>query len=713
MNRRVLLVDDREDNLYFLRSLLEGNGYKVVIAHDGVQALEAARRERPDLVISDLLMPVMDGYTLLREWRADGELGDVPFIVYTATYTEEDDEALAVRLGADEFLVKPTEPDKLLAVVSAVSARERPRSGAENRDPKPSPGQDTDPGGFQAYSRVLVHKLEQKTLQLKESNQELAGELAERVRAEKALHESLALLRMAGKVSRLGGWVLDAVSRRLTWSEETCRLYGKPEGFAPDFDEALAFVAAEYRDEVQRSVRACLEHGESFDTEAAALAVDGRRMWVRIIGEAMRSGTDGPVVGVQGAIQDISERKAMEERLLRASRMESIAVLTGGMAHDLNNVLTPILLAVTTLQDGEHDAETTHETLAIIESCAERGADMVRQVLSFARGHDRATVSVKLDGVLSDLRRAVRDTFPPSVNLDIRVPENLWELAGDPTQIHQVLLNLAANARDAMPDGGRITISAENVMIDEHYAAMCGRAMPGPHVRVTVEDAGCGIPEDHMEKIFDPLFTTKAEDKGTGLGLATVAEIMRGHHGSVNAYSDVGVGTTFRLHFPALVAHHDALPVATRMSDWHGHDRLVLVVDDEAAIRTLTQHVLEAFGYRVITAVDGADAVTQFLAHRDEIAVVLTDFVMPQMDGAELIHRLRELAPGVRIIAASGHGADIQAAHAAAAAGADCLVQKPFTAETLLDAVQRAICEVPDDSHAPDGSEGTSGTGAH
>lgn len=381
---------------------------------------------------------------------------------------------------------------------------------------------------------------------------------------------------------------------------------------------------------------------------------------------------------------DITQRKQLEQQYLRAQRLESLGTLAGGIAHDLNNVLTPIMMSIGMLQEDEHDAERL-EVLATIEASAKRGAEMIRQVLTFARGAEGRRVEVQLGPLVHDIVKIAGETFPKSIRIEERIDGNLWALQADPTQLHQVLLNLSVNARDAMPAGGRLVISAENLFIDEHYAAMHVNARVGPYLAIAIEDTGTGMPRETVDRIFEPFFTTKELGKGTGWGLPTSLAIVKGHGGFMHVYSEVGVGTRFRLYLPAHAATSQPdVPVAPALR--HGNGETVLVVDDEAGIRDITRRTLDAFGYRVLLAGDGAEAIEQYVEHQAEIAVVITDMMMPGMDGAATIEALRRLNPRVRIIAASGLvGPEITAT------GTRHFLRKPYTARTLIEALSQVL----------------------
>ncbi|MFN2317194.1 MAG: PAS domain S-box protein [Gemmatimonadales bacterium] len=386
---------------------------------------------------------------------------------------------------------------------------------------------------------------------------------------------------------------------------------------------------------------------------------------------------------------DITERRQLEQQFLRAQRLESIGTLAGGIAHDLNNVLAPILMSVELLRMTDDDPARL-DTLATIEASARRGADMVRQVLTFARGVSGRRVEVRIADLLRDVARMVEETFLKGITLRVHSAKDLWPVVGDATQLHQVLINLAVNARDAMPNGGTLTLAAENVRLDEDPSPFPTEAAPGPYVRITVEDTGTGMTPAVMDRLFEPFFTTKEQGKGTGLGLATSRAIVKSHGGFIHVHSEPGQGTTFRVCLPAQPEGVPAVVAPLPVHLPRGNGELILVVDDEAAIRQVTQHALEAFGYRVVVAADGTEAVARHAEHRDEIALVLSDMMMPGMDGLATIRLLQEMTPGLRAVLASGlagHGNRAQAAEA----GIQHFLAKPFTVEELVTTVREAL----------------------
>lgn len=1050
---RVLVVDDHPANLDYLTALLRLQGWEVASARHGAEALTLARQSIPDLIVSDLLMPVMDGYTLLRFWKTDPQLRNVPFVVYTATYTEPEDERLALQLGADAFILKPTEPEVFVARLHEVLEAARAAPVA-----LPDIPPEEDNALLKQYSETLIRKLEEKSLQLEEANRVLQLDIAERIKVEQLLRDSEAelrqwtevmpqiawvtrpdgwhvhfnqrwmdytgltleeslghgwlppfhpddrplaaerwahatttgepyeieyrlrgkdgtyrwmlgrarplrdlsgavikwfgtctdihalkqaeesanLVRMAGALSRVGGWTIELPERSMTWSDERRAIHEVGADFTPTFEETISYYQPEYREEVRLAFEACIHDGTPFELELPMLTAAGRLIWVRSIAEAVRDAA-GRIVRVQGALQDISERKRAEEALrsseselrglaesmpqmvwmtdasgwniyfnqrwvdytgmsleesyghgwskpfhpddraraeeawrravagladyslecrvrrgdgsyrwmlvrglpfrdeggnilkwmgtctdihdlkeanrrlreqaslldlandailvrdlqhrvlywnqsaervygwpaaevvgravtellyrdtapflaavdatiangewtgeieqytregkrltveghwtlvrdeegsprsilainndvtarkqlemqsLRSQRLESIGTLAGGIAHDFNNLLAPIFMGVSYLQR----VETRENVLAVvrnIDRSAKRGKELVRQVLSFARGVDGNRVALDLVHIVREVELIIRSTFPKNISLRRDLQPDLWLIDADPTQVQQVLMNLCVNARDAMPEGGRLTVSARNIVIDEARVAQNGDATPGRYVELRVSDDGTGMSREVLDRMFEPFFTTKAVGKGTGLGLSTVLGIIRGHRGFLDVDSEVGQGTTFKVFFRA---HGDAAGPVLPPADEQvvaGRGELILLVDDETTVLTVMAQTLGAFGYRTLTAEEGATALALYERHGEEIAAVVTDIMMPGMTGLDLSAELRRINPQVLVIATSGvtqEGADD-----AEALGVQAFLQKPYAAEDLL-AVLRSVLPPP------------------
>jgi PAS domain S-box-containing protein len=397
----------------------------------------------------------------------------------------------------------------------------------------------------------------------------------------------------------------------------------------------------------------------------------------------------GKITGIVGTGRDITERKLLEEKFLRVQRLEAIGTLAGGVAHDLNNILAPMLMAAGLLKDKMVD-QRDRDILLMVEHGAQRGASIIGQLLTFSRGIEGERVSVQLRHLVKELTHMMHETFPRNITIECQTPPDLWCVMADGTQLHQVLLNLCVNARDAMSGGGKLTLEAANVELGDARVRTNPQAKPGPHVVISVSDTGHGIPPTIIHRIFDPFFTTKGVGKGTGLGLSTVMGIVKSHGGFLTVYSEPGRGTVFKVYLPAQVeavvpqAGKSSAPAST------GHNELILVVDDEDMICEMMNRTFLKHGYRVLIAHNGGEALQLFIQHHGAVQLVVTDVMMPVMGGVELIQSLRVLDPHVRVIASSGLDQDARRAELRAMGVTD-LLNKPFGAPELLKMVERVL----------------------
>lgn len=390
---------------------------------------------------------------------------------------------------------------------------------------------------------------------------------------------------------------------------------------------------------------------------------------------------------------EIAHRELVEAQLLRAQRLESIGTLASGVAHNLNNLLTPILMGVPALL-GSLPADARAMLVRTIEASAQRAADIVRQLVTFARGADGERKALHVGGFIGEVAKIAGETFPKSIVICPAVADDLAETEADATQVHQVLMNLCINARDAMPEGGVLAIEADNFDVDANYASMVPEAREGRYVVIRVSDTGTGIPREMLDRIFDPFFSTKPVEKGSGLGLSTVAGIVRGHGGFINVSSHVGKGTTFEVFLPALarVAAPAERKVVVEDAPEGGRGESVLVVDDEAGLREVTSAILDDSGYRTLTAADGAEALRVYGEHADEIGLVLTDILMPVLDGAALCRELRTAHPAVKIIASTGE-AEASKFTQLRELGVKHFLPKPYSIDRLLGTLHDALSE--------------------
>ena len=518
----VLIADDNAQNRYYLEVLLQGNGFAVRSATNGAEALEMAQNDPPGLLISDILMPIMDGFALCREWRADERLKEIPFIFYTATFTEPQDETLALGLGANRFVIKPQEPEVLLAIIREVLA-------GRNNGSVDAAGRD-DRELLQEHGQALFRKLSKKMAALEEANLLLKENLAERQR--------------------------------------------------------------------------------------------------------------------------------LEDQLRHAQKMEAIGQLAGGVAHDFNNILSVIMGYASMLKLDRELVAAQAERVDQILGAAEKGAYLTRSLLSFSRRQVMKLERTDLNDIVRNIESFLARILEENIHLKVLPNTSPLPVLADTTQIEQVLMNLVTNGRDAMPQGGELVLATDLLETDAALAHVHGFCEPGRYARVTVSDTGIGMEAATREKIFEPFFTTKADGKGTGLGMAIVYGIVKQHNGYINVYSEPGKGTTFNIYLPLDQTDGRTRAPIIQLEPPRGGEETILVAEDNEAVRTLVEQILGEFGYRVIAATDGLDALRKFREHQGRIDLVLLDLIMPKSSGPESARELRRLDPEVKILFSSGYPAE-------------------------------------------------------
>jgi PAS domain S-box-containing protein len=414
---------------------------------------------------------------------------------------------------------------------------------------------------------------------------------------------------------------------------------------------------------------------------------DGQVRWILDRAFPVRD-PSGQVLRLVGVAEDITEKKRIETQFLRAQRLEAVGALAGGVAHDLNNILSPMLMAAGVLKNEVRE-EHQRELLSMVEVSARRGADIIRQLLAFSRGIEGERIILQARHLLKEMAAIVRETFPREITLHEDLANDLWPVEADSTQLHQVLMNLCVNARDAMPRGGRLTLTARNLQLgpgDPHVPPEC---KPGPYIVLTVADTGEGMAPETMARIFEPFFTTKEVGKGTGLGLSTVLGIVRSHGGHVAVYSELGRGSQFKVYLPAKPGSEIRAPEPVGKAAF-GHGELILVVDDEAPIREATRRLLELHGYRVLVATNGEEALRHILLSRGSLRLVVTDVMMPVMGGIALARALQTIDAGIPVVATSGLD-EADKRQELAAVGVREVLAKPCSANDLLAAIRRQL----------------------
>jgi len=501
-------------------------------------------------------------------------------------------------------------------------------------------------------------------------------DITERKRSEQQILEQANLLNVVSDAI----FVCDRSNHIIFWNQGAERLYGW-KALEALGQNARELVGLDFERDWDTAWETVLKTGE-WQGELHKVTKVGKTVIVTSRWTLVRDESGQPK-SILTVDTDITEKKQLEQQSLRNQRLESVGTLANGIAHDLNNILTPIL-AISQLLPLKFPKldEQTQDLLKMLETSTKRGAALVNQVLTFTRGVEGKLVPLQVNYLLLETQKIAKQTFPKSISFRVDLPQDLWLISGDATQIHQVLMNLCVNARDAMPHGGTLTLSATNLWLTDIQKPPDAPA--GAYIAITVADTGTGMPPEIVARIFDPFYTTKEIGKGTGLGLSTTIGILKSHKGFINVSSDVDKGTEFKVFLPAIdtMTMEPVKETVFRSID----QKLILVVDDEAPIRSVTQAMLEAHHYTVFTASDGREAIALYAEHNDKINLVLLDMMMPSMDGQTTIRALKRIDSEVNIIAVSGLCSNKEIALKAGAKG---FLQKPYTNQDLVELIDQ------------------------
>jgi two-component system, cell cycle sensor histidine kinase and response regulator CckA len=498
-------------------------------------------------------------------------------------------------------------------------------------------------------------------------------DISDRKQAEQKIREQANLLAITSDAI----YVHDLENRILFWNQGAEKLYDCPADEMIDQDWRQLLSSPETLLELENTV----SNQNTWQGEVTKRTQSGKEIVVMSRRSVMLDDA-GNIKSILTVDTDITEKKQMESQFLRAQRLESLGMLASGIAHDLNNVLTPIIGIVQLLPLKMTNLDPQiQRLLEVLDESAHRGADLVKQILSFTRGIEGKPTKVQIGHLIAETQKIIRETFPKNIDLLVDLPTDLWLTTADATLLHQVFMNLCVNARDAMPKGGNLSITAENLEIDENYARMNLDAEAGAYVVVTITDTGTGIPPDVIDRIFDPFFTTKDIGKGTGLGLSTVMGVIKSHHGFISVYSEMGKGTRFKVYLPA--TDDSNLDPIIKNELLFGRGELILIVDDETAVQEITKATLETHGYKTILANDGIEAIALYAENKTEISAVLLDMMMPSLDSVTIIRTLHKLNPQVQIITMSGLATN-ESVTKMTNDGVKAFLAKPFTAHELL-----------------------------
>ncbi|PSN13381.1 hybrid sensor histidine kinase/response regulator [filamentous cyanobacterium CCT1] len=635
---RVLLIEDNPGDRRLLQELLrEAISVPIQLDYAGSlsQGIQQLKETPVDIVLLDLFLPDSRGFATFE--RLHQQERNVPIVVTTGL----NDETLAlnaVQAGAQDYLVKGQITGQLLV-------------------------------------RSIRYAIERK-------------------RAEQKIREQAALLDIATDAIL----VRDVQNQILFWNKGAERLYGWTSAEALGQKTTDLLFTPDDLERFQTAQQQLMVENE-WQGELNQVTKTGQKIIVESRWSLVRDDDEQPQF-ILIVSTDVTAKKQLEAQFFRAQRMESIGTLASGIAHDLNNILTPVLTTAQLLQmKADTFDERSLHMLQVLETNARRGAEIIKQVLSFARGIEGNDTVLQVGHLIREIQQIVRETFPKSIELEVDIPRDLWTVSGNPTQIHQVLMNLCVNARDAMPQGGKLEISAENLTLDETYVRTNLDARVGKYIAITVADTGCGIAPELIDRIFEPFFTSKEVGSGTGLGLSTALGIVKSHRGFITVLSSSApgspsvsspeTGTQFKVFLPAVMAtsHSEIGPSQALV----GHQELILVVDDEAPVCEVTKASLEAYNYRVLTACDGLDAIALYAQHQDDIKLVIIDMMMPSLDGATTFRVLQKINPQVQAIAVSGLPYNNSKLTSVASLEIQGFLAKPYTIEELVNVVHTAL----------------------
>ena len=653
----ILVLDDCQADREILATILRHAGYKVLETSTGEEALELVRAHRPSLIVSDILMPSMNGYEFVQRLRSQPEIAATQVVFCTASYDEREVRELAAACGVVRVLPKPWEPELGLKTVAELVGRPEPVvAAAEDFDAE--------------HVRVLSDKLVEKVTDLEKAKD---------------------ALRLAGSIvdsSHDGIFATSPDGAILSWNRAAERIYG----YAAEeiTGQPATLLLPPDRADEPHAASAILSRGEKLESfETVHVAKDGRHLSVAVTISPMHDAR-GAAAGFSTIVRDITEQKQLEDQLRQSQKMEEIGQLSGGVAHDFNNMLAAITgFAELLLSPAAEVGERERAQIEQIKTAGERAAVLTGQLLAFSRRQVLQPRALDLNEVVSEIELMLRRLIGEDIEFVTSLAPELACISADATQLGQVIMNLAVNARDAMPQGGRLVIETTNVALQEPHASPQVTVPAGAYVMLAVSDTGVGMDAETAERLFEPFFTTKEEGKGTGLGLSTVYGIVKQSGGYVLADSKLGQGTTFTVYLPQVEepAGVEAAPSAEAQSIGSGTGTVLLVEDGEIA-RTAIEAMLAAAGYDVVTAQDGEEALAYATEHGHELDVVMTDVVMPKMSGTELAEALRERWPALPILYTSGYVADGLLRHGVLAEAS--FIQKPFS----LEALQRKLREI-------------------
>jgi PAS domain S-box-containing protein len=690
----ILIVEDSPTQAEELKYVLERHNFAVSVACNGIEALSLIKARKPVMVISDIVMPEMDGYQLCREIKQDDRFRDLPVILLTSLSNPRD-VVKGLECGADNFLTKPYEEKYILSRIQYIIANKNLRDVEQTQL------------GVEIVldnERYFIKSDRIQILNLLLSSYEAAiqknGELIKAQKELKSFNDQLeqtvvsrttALRESEGRYRLLLESVTDYIYTTLVENgRPVATSHGSgcvavtgytSEEYAADPGLWLSMVYGEDRLIVMEQANAVLAGKTPITIEHRIIHKDGRIRWIRNT-PVPRHNQEGGLICYDGIVTDITEQKTLEHQLFQAQKMEAIGQLAGGIAHDFNNILTAIIGFCTLIEMNMKKDDLQRSNLSNVLAAADRAADLTRSLLAFSRKQIINSQPADLNQIINKTEKFLKRIIGEDIDFKAVVCQDVLTVNADSGQIEQVLMNLATNARDAMPKGGLLSLETGTVEMDDEYIKAHGYGEPGRYACISVSDSGEGMDETTCKKVFEPFFTTKEVGKGTGLGLSIAYGIIKQHNGFIDVCSEPDKGTTFKIYLPLIHAAIAEKQTGKEETFERGTET-ILVADDDAAMRELVEKILTMFGYTVIMAVDGSDAVARFRANKERIDLVILDIIMPKMNGKEAFDEMRKLNPAVKGLFISGYTSDIVHKRGMLDQSLD-FVSKPLNPKTLL-----------------------------
>ncbi|EQA46639.1 PAS domain S-box protein [Leptospira broomii serovar Hurstbridge str. 5399] len=676
----ILIVDDQPTNLKLLRVRLQGDGYIVYEASDGVKALSVLENHKVEAIISDILMPNMDGYEFCANIRRNKKYDSVAFIFYTATYTSAGDEEFALKLGADRFFKKPSPVQTILDSIHSI------RENAKDRIL--SPINYSNETILREYSHSLVEKLEEQNMRLIEQNNKLNFEMQERKKAEDESIRQKYFFKLLFDVSPIGLAILDTENRLITANKTFQEMFQFTEESLKGKDLCDYIVPASSLNEAKLLMQKA-PSGAILNQEVVLKRHDERILQVTL--HIFPFIVDSQTTAICEIFIDRTKERSLEKQLREAQKMETLGNFSSGIAHDFNNILSIISGHAFLLQSKREDQKQIERCSDAIQKGCERGAGIVRQLLTFSRKTDTVFGFTNINTIAEEIRTFLVETIPKTIRLNFQLEKNLPAIKCDATQIHQLLLNLSINARDAMPDGGTLTITTQ-IIEQPDPNAMNPKLKYNRYVTIRVSDTGIGMDERTKERVFEPFFTTKQAYKGTGLGLSVVYGIVENHEGLIEIDSTLSVGTTFSIFLPVKKNVPELIvPVLKEGSpSLHKRKGFILFIEDEEMLRSLIYDYLTPKGYQILLARDGEEGLDIYRKYQTEISIVISDLGLPYLGGEEVVRKILSIGHDVKLVVASGF-IGLEVKERILRDGPVEFIQKPYRLTELLELIEQEI----------------------